>query len=142
MRYLVDADKAFVCLDQGEDLFSNLEMLAVKESWQVAHVSGIGALKDIELGFYDLSKQTYQREQFNQEVELLSLEGNLTFKANKPFFHLHAVLGNADYQCFGGHLFRAKVAVVCEINIRIFNGKIVRTLNEKIGIAECTIVST
>ena len=63
----------------------------------------------------------------------------MTYKDGKPYFHIHTILGGPDYNCYGGHLFAAKVAVVCEINIRLFNGEVSREFNEKIGLAHCAI---
>ena len=142
MRHLIDSNKLFVCLDKDEDLFSNLEALASKENWQAAHLSGIGAIKDVELGVYNLEKQAYDRKKFPQVAELLTLEGNLTFKDGKPFFHIHVVLSGKDYRCYGGHLFAAKIAVVCELNIRPFKGKITREINPAIGLAHCAMHNT
>lgn len=136
MQYIVDENKAFIRIDKDEDLFSNILTVANEENWVAAHISGIGALKDVELGYYRLDKKEYDRAKYSDIVELLSLDGNLSFKSGERFLHLHAVLGNANFQCFGGHLFKATVGVTCEVNVRIFNAETVREMNKDIGLAQ------
>ena len=124
----------FIRIDKDEDLFESLLAWAEKEQIKSGHLSGIGALKDVELGFYHLNKKQYERKVFPKEAELLSLEGNLSFLDNKPFFHIHAVLGDEGFRAFGGHLFSAKVAVTCEINFREFDEQVIRTMNDEVAL--------
>lgn len=134
MDAIQNKDTWFLRLDKDEDLFSTLEKWAADNNLQSGHLSGIGALKDVELGFYHLADQHYDRKLFPNEAELLSLDGNLCILGGKPFFHIHTVLGNENFQAFGGHLFAAKIAVTCEINFRPFEAEITRTPNKEIGL--------
>ena len=134
MEAIKNGEAWFLRLDKGEDLFSTLEKWALNNEMKSGHLSGIGALKDVELGFYHLAEKHYDRKMFPKEAELLSLDGNLCSLDSKPFFHIHVVLGNEKFEAFGGHLFSAKVAVTCEINFRPFLENIVRTPNEEIGL--------
>ena len=124
----------FIRVDKDEDLFSSLEKWASDHQVKSGHLSGIGALKDVELGFYHLDKKEYARKAFPKEAELLSLEGNLTYLDGKPFFHIHTVLGDEQFRAYGGHLFSAKVAVTCEINFREFDQSISRSMNSEVGL--------
>lgn len=134
MNYILDNDKAFIRLDKDQDLFSSILDVANAENWSSAHISGIGALKNIELGYYDLSTQTYTKKLFNSSHELLSLDGNLCFLDGKRVLHLHGVFSGADFNCIGGHIFNAKVSVTCEVNLRVFNNSVNRKLNESVGL--------
>ncbi|NCN42458.1 DNA-binding protein [bacterium] len=134
MEYLKNGERYFLRLDKDEDLFGSLGEFALKENLKSGHLSGIGALKECELGFYHLHSKTYDRKLFKEEAELLSLDGNLCQFEGKPFFHIHTVLGNQDFQCFGGHLFSAKVAVTCEVNFRPFDEEVTRRANPSIGL--------
>ncbi len=134
MEAVKNGDVWFLRLDKDEDLFSTLEVWATENEMKSGHLSGIGALKDVELGFYHLAQKHYDRKMFPNEAELLSLDGNLCSMDGKPFFHIHTVLGNEKFEAFGGHLFSAKVAVTCEINFRPFQKDITRSPNEEIGL--------
>ncbi len=124
----------FIRIDKDEDLFTALENWAIKSNVKSGHLSGIGALKNVELGFYHLNKKEYERKIFPKEAELLSLEGNLTYLEGKPFFHIHTVLGDEEFRAYGGHLFCATVAVTCEINFREFDLLSERKPNKEIGL--------
>lgn len=134
MEYQKDNERYFIRIDKDEDLFKSLESFASKEGLKAGHLSGIGALKECELGFYHLHTKTYDRKMFEAEAELLSLDGNLCLLEGKPFFHIHTVLGGEDFKCYGGHLFSAKVAVTCEINFRPMDIDLVRKPNSEIGL--------
>jgi predicted DNA-binding protein with PD1-like motif len=134
MEYQKDRDIYFIRIDKDEDLFKSLEYFARTEKLKSGHLSGIGALKECELGFYHLHSKTYDRKMFHDEVELLSLEGNLSRLNDDPFLHIHTVLGGDDFRCFGGHLFSAKVAVTCEVNFRPLDLLIERRPNAAIGL--------
>lgn len=132
MQVLQDNDRLFVRLDRGVELFTELTKLATTLGWQSAHISGIGALEDTELGFFQLDKKDYKRKIFKKEAELLSMDGNLAMLDGKPFWHIHAVLGDENFQCFGGHLFKGTVAVTVEINVRVFNQQVDRALDQEL----------
>jgi predicted DNA-binding protein with PD1-like motif len=135
MEYVIDQDKAFVRLQKGQSLFPSLVEIAQTENWRAAHISGLGALSHLELGYYDLPTKTYLRKQFNDEYELLSMDGNLSMKDGEPFFHLHGVFSGRDFQAFGGHMFKAEVAVTCEVNIRLFSAEIERRPDSEVGLS-------
>ena len=134
MEYEKDKGHYFVRLDKDEDLFSSLVDFAKRESLVCGALSGIGALKDCELGFYHLHEKAYDRRLFKEEMELLSLEGNLSLWQGEPFLHIHTVLGGPDFRCFGGHLFSAKIAVTCEIQFRSLDLRLERKPDAEIGL--------
>lgn len=134
MDYMKDGDRFLIRLDKGDDLVEKLNEFACAEKVTSGQISGIGALEDVELGFYDLSKKEYQKKTFEGDFELLSLEGNLTHLEGKPFFHMHVALSDQDFRAFGGHLYHAKVAVTCELNFRAFDELVERRLDPEIGL--------
>lgn len=138
MEYILNKDKGIIRIDKDESLFDSILQVANQEQWQAAHFSGIGALKEVELGFYQLEQKTYDRKLFKSNAELLSLEGNLCFNQGERFLHLHAILSDQNFACFGGHLFSAKVAVTCEVNVRVFDAEIERKPNSEIGLSLLT----
>ena len=66
-------------------------------------------------GYFDLEKNSYQRRAESEQVELLSLTGNLALNNNEPFFHVHVALGLRDGSARGGHLFEAVVRPTVEL---------------------------
>lgn len=125
-------------LDKGESLFKKLKSFCIDKKIYTGTLSAIGALKNSELGFYHLDKKEYHKKVFENEAELLSLEGNISLLNGEPFLHIHVVLGDENFQAFGGHLFSAEIAVTCEVFLRVLPAKLERSLNKTIGLNHLT----
>ena len=78
---------------------------------------GIGALKEVELGYYDMTNKIYIRRKFEEEHELVSCSGNFALKEGEVILHCHAVLSDKNFNVIGGHLFTGKVAITGEFYI-------------------------
>ncbi len=130
-----ERDTVFVKLSDGEDLFSSLEAAAREHGVESGTVLwGIGMLRDFEIGFF--GPKGYEKTVFSDRHELLGLHGSISIRGD-PLLHLHVSLGRPDYSAIGGHLFRAKTAVVNEIQIARFDAiHFNRRLNEKTGLRE------
>lgn len=124
-----------VVIKKEEKLVETLTRFVTEHRIQGGYVSGIGALKDVELGYYELEKQTYLRKTFqDDDYELLCVKGNITLRENTPYIHVHALLGARDFSTFGGHLFEATVAVTAEITIIPFGVMPHRALDKETGL--------
>ncbi|MCH9770161.1 MAG: DUF296 domain-containing protein [Gammaproteobacteria bacterium] len=99
-----------------------------------AFITGIGALKELELGYYHLEKKDYQRRQFDGDYELLSFTGNVSLNNDEYFSHVHVSIGDAEYKVHGGHLFQAKVAVTAELLITPLTELPKRKVDDRIGL--------
>ena len=76
----------------------------------------IGALSSVELGWFDWDVKKYQTAvKLKEQVELLSLIGDVALKDNEPQIHAHLVIGRRDGTAHGGHLMSATVRPTCEI---------------------------
>lgn len=74
---------------------------------------GIGMLSGTVIGRYD--GREYTRTVFDDSLEVLSLQGNVSMKQGEPFVHLHVSLADHDFTARGGHLFDARVSMVIEL---------------------------
>jgi predicted DNA-binding protein with PD1-like motif len=100
--------------EHGDAVVEGLVAFAREHDIRGARLWGIGALEDVELGFYRKEKRDYDRSSLVEELELLSLNGNLSITAEGPRVHAHVVLGRADGTAHGGHLFEAHVGPTVE----------------------------
>ena len=129
------SNSVLIILERGEPLVSTLTTIITQEGTQGGWIVGVGALQTVELGYYELDKQTYKRHTFTDEnYELLSLNGNIASKDNVPVLHIHSVLGRSDFSTFGGHLFEGIVAVTAEITIFPLGKMPRRVMNTKVGL--------
>jgi predicted DNA-binding protein with PD1-like motif len=51
----------------------------------------------------------------NEQIELLSLIGDVALKDGEPQVRPHAVIGKKDGTAHGGHLFEAHIRPTCEV---------------------------
>jgi predicted DNA-binding protein with PD1-like motif len=134
VEYVKANDHYWVRLEKDEEIFESLLEFAAKENLQAASVSGIGAVKNADIGCYDLDRKEYDSKNFPDIMELISATGNISQLDGKPFLHLHGVISGHDYLAKGGHFFKAYVGVTCEFVIIPLDHKVQRVMNNSIGL--------
>ena len=135
MQYEKDGDSYIIYLEQGESIMAILTQFCKDHQIINGQISGIGAIKEIELGTYDLKNQEYITHKLDDIWELTSFQGNIQLKNEDPFIHAHINISDHNLTVKGGHLFEAKVAVVGEFILRNINSSGKRVLNSEIGLA-------
>src|SRR5205823_13320077 len=81
-----------------------------------AHFTAIGAFRDVTLGYFDWEKKDYQKIPVREQVEVLSLIGDVTLdEKGQPQVHAHVVVGRSDGTTRGGHLLEAHVRPTLEV---------------------------
>src|SRR5256885_12898154 len=66
---------------------------------------GIGSLYKAVLGHYDFKDtKTYKYETFDEDLEILTLSGNVSTMNRQALPHAHVTLGRRDFSVIGGHL--------------------------------------
>ena len=129
-----------VALDVGDEIITSLKKVAELERIGMASLAGIGAVRDVVLGYLDLDQKQYLKREFGPEsMELVSLLGNMARLEGEPIAHCHVVLGDREMHTFGGHLFKATTSVTVEIFVRVFEGEISRQFDPNFGANLLTI---
>ena len=100
---------------KGDEALSGLTDFAIKNNVQDAHFTAIGAVSDATLAWLDLPKKNYHPIPVTQQVEVLSLVGDVAAFHGKPVVHMHAVLGKPDGTTVGGHVFELHVNPTLEV---------------------------
>jgi predicted DNA-binding protein with PD1-like motif len=134
VKYRKIGEKIFVSLETGDLINKSLTEISVKENISNAWINGIGAIDSVEVGYMDVVNKKYQKRNFNDNYELISLIGNITIKDGVPFVHTHITFSDTEYKVFGGHLFDAKITATGEIMLTVADSKIDRQFNENVGI--------
>ena len=102
-----------------------------------AQFQAIGAVEDVEIGYYDLPSREYVFRSEQGPFEVASMEGNISEMQNEePFIHAHAVLSRCDetLECIGGHLRRARVAMTLELCLWQVTQPLIRGLDDETGL--------
>lgn len=132
---LNSTEKPFILLlKEGESIFDEITRCATTIDLKSAAISGLGSIGDITIGFFDHQTNQHLTRVFSGIFELVSLNGNITFADDKYFLHIHAAIGDGEFNVYGGHIMNAFAGPSTEISIIPFPAKISRKYNEKLGI--------
>ena len=110
-----DAKTYLLVFHTGQEVMKGLLAFARQHKLVAGHLTGIGAISDAVVGYFDPEKDTYLRIRETGQHEVLSLTGNLALYDNEPFYHVHVALGRRDGSARGGHLFEATVRPTVEL---------------------------
>lgn len=112
----VDGRRAFVLVcDRGDDPVEALTAVATRFDLSAASLTGIGAFSAVTLGFFDGARRDYTRRVIREQVEVVSLIGNIALDQGEPRVHAHVVVGRSDASALGGHLLGARVDPPLEV---------------------------
>lgn len=123
-----------VRLKRGEEIVETLTSFAKKKKIKSAFVMGLGAVSEVEMGYFDTDKKEYLHKNFPQEFEISTLVGNFASVDKSPFLHAHLTISNPECVAFAGHLFRATVSGTGEFLILDSGVKIERKLDKETGL--------
>ena len=100
----------------GEELNGGFSTLAKQHNIHSASFTGLGALSRVVLGYFDWEKKEYRKLVFDEQVEVVSLIGNVALDQHgQPSLHPHMVIARSDATAFGGHVLEALVRPVIEL---------------------------
>ena len=134
MNYKIKDSTILLNLEPNELINTSIENIFKNEKLGSGWISGLGAIKNIELGYYDLESKAYIRKKFKDDYELVSLSGNISFINNDYFVHSHVVISDRKFNCFGGHLFDATISAAGEFRITLEKTRISRKFSTEIGL--------
>lgn len=135
MKFRFDGNNYMVRLEKGEKLIESLTKLVKEQKIPSSWITGLGGAANAELGFYHLDTQEYDWQKINESMEILSLQGNITWTKTEPAFHIHGVFSRANLQTLGGHVREVEVSGTCELLLRRWYGEnLTKTMDPKTGL--------
>jgi len=131
-----DGEKTFVIVfDTGDEVVAGLLDFA-REHRRAASLTAIGAFERVTLGFFEAERKDYKKIFIGEQVEVLSLVGNITLEeSGEPKVHAHVVVGKSDGTAHGGHLLEAHVRPTLEVILVESPTRLRRKMNEEAGLA-------
>ena len=103
-------------IGKGDEAVGSIEGFARENRIGAAQLTGIGAFSDAVLGFFDWEMKCYRRIPVNEQVEVVSLLGDIALGPNgTPALHSHVVVSRANGSAMGGHLLEAHVRPTLEV---------------------------
>ena len=102
--------------DTGEEPVSLLTRFAEEQRIAAARFTAIGAFSEVVVAYFDWQKKDYVRIPIREQVEVLSLIGDVALsEERKPKIHAHVALAKRDATAHGGHLMQARVRPTLEV---------------------------
>jgi predicted DNA-binding protein with PD1-like motif len=131
-----NGQKSFaVIFDKGDEAHEGLERFARESGLTASHLTAIGAFSDVVLGYFDRDRTEYQKIPIHEQVEVLSLIGDVALDEGKPKLHAHVVLGRADGTTVGGHLIEGHVWPTLEVMVTELPAHLRRRTDKETGLA-------
>jgi predicted DNA-binding protein with PD1-like motif len=132
-----NGEKTFVLVfEPGEEVMAGLLSFANEQRMAGAHFTAIGAFERVTLGFFDPKKKDYNKIPIEEQVELMSLVGNIARdREGAPKIHAHVVVGKSDGTAHGGHLMDAHVRPTLEVVLVESARHLCRTMHPELGAA-------
>ncbi|MGN6341104.1 MAG: PPC domain-containing DNA-binding protein [Flavisolibacter sp.] len=111
-----DKQKTYaIILESGEEAMEQIKAFTSKLNLSASRFTAIGAFSDTTVGFFDFSIKDYKKNRFNQQMEVVSLVGDISVYKNEYKVHAHVVLADEKGAAYGGHLIKATVHPTLEI---------------------------
>jgi predicted DNA-binding protein with PD1-like motif len=139
MRYKLidDTPKTYIAVfDTGDELAEGLRALAVELQLSAASFKAIGGLSSVRLGWFSWTTKKYEPcVTLDEQLELLSLIGDVAMYDGVPQVHAHAIIGKADGTAHGGHLLHAVIRPTCEVVLVESPAQLQKHIDPESGIA-------
>jgi len=124
-----------VVFEPGEEFVSGLSQFAKDNNLSGSHLTAIGGFQDVVLGYFELDVKDYKRIPLDEQVEVLSLVGDIALYKGEPKLHVHAVVGTSNGMARGGHLVQAHVRPTLEVILTESPKHLCREHDEATGLA-------
>lgn len=93
-------------METGDEAMSAISRFAAEHGVGSAQFSAIGAFSEVVVGYYDFNTREYKKTALKEQLEVLSINGDISHYNGQIKVHAHAVLGRADATVRGGHLMK------------------------------------
>lgn len=120
--------------ESGDSVVDELLAFAAEHDLSASHLTAIGAFRGAMLGFYDVAAKRFEEIPVEEQVEVVSMTGNITRYEASTQLHAHVVLGRRDGSTVGGHLLGATVHPTLEMMLVETPGTLQRRHDEATGL--------
>lgn len=121
-------------LEREDELIASLRAFVEKERITGGFFYGLGAVRGVSLGFFDVERKEYKEKSFEEDFELTSLVGSVSFAGEKIIVHAHVTLADKDFKVRAGHLNSAEVTATVEVVFNPLQGKLEKKSDPETGL--------
>ena len=122
--------------DTGEKVLDTLNTYLTQRNVTGAKFTAIGGFSQVQLEYFNVPTRQYEHRDFNEQMEVISLIGNVALVGGKPYVHAHVSVGTRDYQAHDGHMGEATVQPTLELFLTQLNSELIREKDPSTGLEE------
>jgi predicted DNA-binding protein with PD1-like motif len=123
-----------IVLAKGDEVMSGLTDFARQNKVTSASFTAIGAFSHASVAWFDRTKKEYKLIPIKQQVELISMIGDIALVNGQPVVHTHVSLGSSDGTVRGGHLIEAHVFPTLELFMTVYPTALHKQPDEATGL--------
>jgi len=123
-----------IVLAKGDEVMSGLTDFARQNKVTSASFTAIGAFSNATVAWFDRTKKEYKLIPIKQQVELISMIGDIALVNERPAVHTHVSLGSSDGTVRGGHLVEANVFPTLELFMTVYSTALHKQPDEATGL--------
>lgn len=125
-----------IIFDPGDEVKNGLLDFAKENNVTAASFKAIGAFEKATFGYFDIEKQDYEKIPINEQVEVISLIGDVALDPKgEPQVHAHCVVAKRDGSAHGGHVLEAFVCPTLELILTETPAELKKTYRKEFGLA-------
>jgi predicted DNA-binding protein with PD1-like motif len=134
MQFVRQGERVQLRFLSGEPFVETVLPWLASEGVGFAALSGLGAVRGATVSYWNAQMQQYETHELTDQMEVVSLIGNVTLRDAKPFIHAHVSLGRNDLSLVGGHMNELRVHPTLEVWLRPEPDPVIRALDESCGL--------
>ncbi len=136
-KLVAEEPKTYVLIfETGDEIAAGLKQFAAEQKMADSSFKAIGALSSAKLGWLNWETKKYETSvELKEQMELLSMIGDIALKDGEPQVHAHVVVGKRDGTAHGGHLQEAVVRPTCELVLTEGPAHLQKQIDPESGIA-------
>lgn len=131
---LEEKDTLLIRFDRGDDVISGLATIAHERKLVGGTFTVIGAAQKVIFSYYDLAQKAYEDHTYEEDFEITSVTGNISWMENNIIIHAHGTVANQRLECIGGHIKSLIISATGEVFLQMFSTKLTRAFDEETGL--------
>ena len=131
----IDRRSYVLVFNTGDELAKGLKDFATEHNLADVSFKAIGALASVKLAWFNPETKKYQTSaDLKEQVELLSLIGDVAKYEGKPIVHAHVVVGRSDGTTAGGRLLEASIRPTCVVFLTETTEELIKEFDPESGL--------
>jgi hypothetical protein len=123
-----------IILAKGDEVMSGLTDFAMQNKVASASFTAIGAFSHATVAWFDDSKKEFKLIPIEQQVELVSMIGDIALVNDRPAVHTHVSVASSDGTVRGGHVINAFVFPTLELFMTVYPTPLHKESDEATGL--------